>query len=241
MTALLASVTNIDEARLVSQSGVNIIDLKNPLKGALGALTDTEICGIVSELNGVTTVSATIGDLPFKKAEIRKPVLQMQKSGVDIIKIGVFGDVNNRETLSFLSQLASRGSRFVLVFFAEDLPDVIDFASLKAGGIHGVMIDTRNKQDGNLRAKITIESLREFCSRARENDLLCGLAGSIGVSDIPALLALQPDYLGFRGALCRGGARTGQLSEQALQRIRQMIPQDFDKSDLIIANQANDL
>ena len=224
MTAMLASVSSIEEARLVATSGADIIDLKNPFEGALGALPILTIRAIVSELNGVAPLSATIGDLPFTAKHISEQVHQVRESGVDIIKIGVFGDVHNSETLAFLSGFASKGSKIVLVLFAEDLPEHIDFALLQKAGIHGAMIDTRNKQDGNLRAKIKIERLEKFCRDSRLNGLLCGLAGSIGAADIPELLTLEPDYLGFRGALCDDAGRTGALNKKALLRIRNMMP-----------------
>ncbi|MGZ8249348.1 (5-formylfuran-3-yl)methyl phosphate synthase, partial [Methylomagnum sp.] len=47
MTGLLASVANLDEARLVAESGADIIDLKNPAAGALGALSVGEVARIV--------------------------------------------------------------------------------------------------------------------------------------------------------------------------------------------------
>ncbi len=38
VTGLLASVTDVEEARLGAAGGADIIDLKNPAAGALGAL-----------------------------------------------------------------------------------------------------------------------------------------------------------------------------------------------------------
>ena len=234
MTALLASVSSPEEAALVAASGANIIDLKNPQNGALGALPVTTIRTIVNALNGVKPVSATIGDLPFVAEQISEPVIHTKESGVDIIKIGVFGDASNRDTLAFLARLAQKGSRFVLVYFAEDLPEKIDFAFLRTCGIYGVMIDTRNKHDGNLRAKISMERLEYFCQGARSSGLLCGLAGSLKATDIPALLTLQPDYLGFRGALCEDGKRSEVINERALKRIRQMIPEQAAVNELSV-------
>ena len=230
---MLASVSSLEEAWLVVNSGANIVDLKDPGKGALGALPLKTIRTIVGELNGVAPLSATIGDLPFKTDDISEQLDRFVKSGVDIIKIGVFGGIDNQETLGFLSTLAAQGSRIVLVLFAEDLPAKIDFTLLANHGIHGVMIDTRNKQDGNLRAKINSRQLRKFCENAKINGLLSGLAGSIGVCDIPELLTFNPDYLGFRGALCDASQRTGEISKTALAEVRSMIPVARKKNILV--------
>ena len=40
------------------------------------------------------------------------------------------------------------------------------------------------------------------CAGAVPKGLLTGLAGSLEAADVPRLLLLAPDYLGFRGALC---------------------------------------
>ena len=64
MSQLLASVNSLSEALLVADIGVDIIDLKQPVHGALGALTVTEVGEIVRTLQGRYPISATVGDLP---------------------------------------------------------------------------------------------------------------------------------------------------------------------------------
>jgi len=66
MTGMLASVNTVDEALWVLNAGVDIIDLKEPANGALGALKPETITTIVKRINGQRPVSATIGDLPLQ-------------------------------------------------------------------------------------------------------------------------------------------------------------------------------
>ncbi|MCK5188991.1 MAG: hypothetical protein KAR12_02925, partial [Methylococcales bacterium] len=54
---------------------------------------------------------------------------------------------------------------------------------------------------------------------AKDSLLLCGLAGSLKVDDIPELLDLEVDYLGFRGALCEKSKRTAHLNKNAINSI----------------------
>ena len=51
MTHILASVKNVKEAQAVANTGVGIIDLKDPSKGALGALSYERINEIVTYIN----------------------------------------------------------------------------------------------------------------------------------------------------------------------------------------------
>ena len=85
------------------------------------------------------------------------------------------------------------------------------------------MIDTAGKGGGGLLHHIDPLQLERFVSDCRKLGLLCGLAGSLRLEDIPLLLPLAPDYLGFRGALCEGNQRTQGLSRRKLEEIRAAI------------------
>jgi len=61
MTLMLASVTNPAEAEAVWAAGADIIDLKDPAKGALGALDADVAAGIVRSVGKRKPVSAAAG------------------------------------------------------------------------------------------------------------------------------------------------------------------------------------
>jgi dihydroneopterin aldolase len=82
------------------------------------------------------------------------------------------------------------------------------------------MLDTAGKGGGGLLDHIDLNRLGRFISEVRALDMLSGLAGSLQQEDIPSLQALRPDYLGFRGALCEGSARTATIAPQRLRLIR---------------------
>ncbi|NKB37049.1 MAG: hypothetical protein GKR93_07725 [Gammaproteobacteria bacterium] len=224
MTSMLASVCSVREARLVEKAGVDIIDLKDPKSGALGALPLNLCRQIVTELDGVLPVSATIGDMPFVARLIEPAIKNLAKTGVDIIKVGVFGELNRKTELNLLRSLSGRGLRIVLVIFAENYNPSLDLTCLAEAGLLGVMLDTSNKESGNLREKTSQASLLALIRQARKHNLLSGLAGSLTGTDIEPLLSLKPDYLGFRGGLCQSGARSEELDEIRLRTIREQIP-----------------
>jgi dihydroneopterin aldolase len=66
--------------------------------------------------------------------------------------------------------------------------------------------------------------LRRFVEAARECGLFAGLAGSLRAADIPVLIDLAPDLLGFRGALCLGDQRTARIDAPRLRAIRALMP-----------------
>src|SRR5262245_66618217 len=88
------------------------------------------------------------------------------------------------------------------------------------------MLDTADKRAGRLIDCMDVAALRVFVGACREHALMAGLAGSLEAPDVPRLLLLEPDYLGFRGALCVGRDRTAHIDPASIAIIRELIPLD---------------
>lgn len=221
MTKMLASVNSVDEALLALDAGVDIIDLKQPERGALGALDTALVNEIVAAIGRRCPLSATIGDLPMQPGLVANAVAAMAATGVDYIKIGFFPGGEPLATINQLSLLAKQSMALIAVLFADQQPELTLLPALKAGGFAGVMLDTADKSQGSLTHAMAMAKLRHFVMRAKSLGLLCGLAGSLRQEDVAELLSVQPDYLGFRGALCARHERTARLSRDAIVRLRQ--------------------
>jgi uncharacterized protein (UPF0264 family) len=223
MTLFLASVRDAAEAEMALGAGADIIDLKDPGQGALGALRLETIATCVRSIAGRVPVSATIGDLPLEGATISDTVGATSAAGIDYVKLGLFPGTEAASRLNLFAAEASR-VRLILVLFADALPD---FDAVKAAakiGASGVMLDTLGKEAGSLVDHLAVEVAARFVTAAKAEGLMVGLAGSLKAKHVPELLALRPDLLGFRGALCRGGARNACLDPVAAASIRALIP-----------------
>lgn len=208
MSGWLASVVNVAEARLVLSAGADIIDAKNPLAGALGALRAGTVCSIVEAVNGKAMVSATIGDFPdMLPQDVVPAAASMVSTGVDFVKIGLFPSPNLLQTIEALSPIA-KSHPLIAVLFADQNPDFGIIKHLAAFGFSGVMLDTAHKHGGGLLSYQSQGRLGAFVREVRGLHMISGLAGSLRRSDIPTLTSLGADYLGFRGALCRDHERT---------------------------------
>ncbi len=225
MTGMLASVCSIEETRMVMDAGVDIIDLKNPDKGALGALNIETVREIVEYVNGLTPISATIGDIPFRASILEPHIEEMALTGVDIVKVGVFDDFNGEAELQLLTKFSQQGIRIVLVMFAERYARNWNIVRLKEMGVVGLMLDTLDKTSGSLRNKMSDSNLQQFVDDVASLGLLTGLAGSLGENDISPLLEMNSDYIGFRGGLCKHGKRGNMLDQESIRKVRQVIPQ----------------
>jgi len=217
--ALLASVADLEEAETALALGADVLDLKDPRAGALGAWAPERLAAAVARFGDRALLSATTGDLPMDPQRLRVAVEQIAATGVAVVKVGFFADAGRAEVLAALAPLAARGVRLVAVLMADRRPDLSDLSPFAAASLAGVMLDTADKAAGGLRAHLDDRQLARFTTEARTLGLLCGLAGSLRIEDVPPLARLAPDYLGFRGALC-GGRREERLAPEAFCAVR---------------------
>lgn len=228
MTRLLASVASLEELTLAARGGADILDLKDPKTGALGAWPLDDIVRAVDTARQWPVrapLSATVGDLPMDHAAVAGRVAETWACGVDYVKIGLFPSGDPVGCVEALAPAARRGTRIVAVLFADLwsdpgtlLPDIAK------AGFAGAMLDTAGKGSGGLLRHKTMDELARFLAQAGGYGLLTGLAGSLSLEDVPLLLPLAPDYLGFRTALCGEGNRGGALDPTALAAVRDAVP-----------------
>jgi dihydroneopterin aldolase len=225
MTLLLASVRDADEAEIAVADGADIIDLKDPSQGALGALSPDAVEAVVRSVAGRRPVSAVTGDRPMQPEIVVAAAARMAQAGVDYVKVGLFPGPGREECIRALSGVA-RDTKLVGVMFADAEADMRLLPLMAECGFAGVMIDTARKGAGSLLDHVDLAALEDFVVCARANGLMAGLAGSLEAPDIPRLLLLDPDFLGFRRALCADHDRGGSIDPAAVRLIRELIPLD---------------
>ena len=219
MTQFLASIGHLGELPAVLEGGADLIDVKDPAAGALGAAPLSAIRSIVATVGGRRPVSATLGDLPMTPAVLAEAARRTAAAGVDFVKIGFFPDGDHAACTTSLRPIAAQGAALVAVLFADRTPDFALLELLAEAGFAGAMLDTAEKACGTLLDHMSVPQLQDFISRARELGLMTGLAGSLRLEHISVLTTLDPDYLGFRGALCAGG-RTNHIDPHRVVAVR---------------------
>ncbi len=222
MTRLLASVANAAEAGIVLQLGADIIDLKDPRRGALGAVSLDSARQAIAAVGGRSETSAALGDPPYNEDTLLESARALAAMGVDTVKLAVDAPTLHRLGDS-LSELA-RDVALVGMMFADEKPDFALLAKLKKLGFAGAMLDTRDKTRGRLIAHLEVVKLNQFCFECRALNLMSGLAGSLEAPDVPRVLLVRPDILGFRGSLCNAHDRRGAIDPAAVALIRDLIP-----------------
>jgi len=216
-TKILTSIKSLTEIRLVLKKGVDVIDFKDPSNGSLGALATKQISLFLKSIPSNQLTSSTIGDIEDIKT-IREKVVMLSKTNIDFIKIGFFFDYTKIKILKNLKKLA-KNKKIIAVLFADNKPNLNLIREIKKIQFDGILIDTKNKKNGNLRNYLSTKKLKNFIKVSKEQNLSIGLAGSLNIKDIDPLIRLKPDYLGFRGALCMAKKRKDNISEVLLDRV----------------------
>ncbi len=222
MTRFLASITTPEELPAALAGGADLVDVKDPSTGALGAASLDTIRAVVTAVAGRRPVSATLGDLPMEPALLVKAAQRTAAADVDFVKLGMFPGGDPVACIAALGSIAAEGVRLVGVLFADRTPDFAQLELLAEAGFAGAMLDTAAKDGGALPDHLPPRRLEEFVERARKLGLLSGLAGSLRLEHVAPLAALRPDYLGFRGALC-SGERAGRIDPERVRALRQAL------------------
>lgn len=244
MTKLLTSVRNLKEAQLALDAGTDWLDLKEPEKGALGAVPLEVVSQVVKWSNDhqlQVPVSATIGDCWEQPELIPKRVAAMAETGVDFVKIGIFANKFSAEIAMAIENSVGLSARLIVLCFAEAPPGSEDISAIADLGASGLMLDTAEKQDGRLTEKMSVSEIHRFVIDVKNRQCLCGLAGSLRIDDIDTLAKSGADYLGFRGALCDRHIRNGELSSAEVRRLKNRLVQleSVHNDDAVKSSQRN--
>lgn len=231
---LLISVVNEEEAKSAVDGGADIVDVKNPLEGALGANFPHVIRRVRQCVPPGLPVSAAIGDAPDKPGATALAALGAAVCGVQYVKVGLYGTKEPRQAVFLLKEVcrAAReydsGIKIIAVAYADahkigSLPALKSPSVASEAGADGCMLDTAVKGGGSLFSHLGDDELRNFVKNCHNAGLLCALAGSLGEADIPHVSKIGPDIIGFRTAACLGDRIKGVVERQRVKRLRDLI------------------
>ncbi len=227
---VLVSPMNRAEAVEALEGGADIIDVKNPAEGSLGAnfpWVIREIAELVKARG--REISATTGDLPFKPGTASLAALGAAVAGADYIKVGLYG-VRNKSEAAEMTKAVVRavkdydaGRRVVIAGYADhyrisavsplELPEVV--ANFDADV---VMVDTAIKDGSSLFDHMKLDDIQAFVDAAHEHGLLVALAGNLKWENIGVLKQLGPDIIGVRTMVCESG-RNSSIKRELVSRL----------------------
>jgi len=232
---LLISPINTQEAREAINGGADIIDVKNPKEGSLGANFPWMIRNIREITPENMQVSATLGDVPYKPGTVSLAAAGAIASGADYIKVGLYGTKNYSEALEVMENVVRTVDEFnsdaivVASGYADahrvGAVDPMEIPRVAAdSGSDLAMVDTAVKDGKTLFDFMNEETISKFTEETHNYGLKSALAGSVTQEQMPLLAELGCDVAGIRGAACIGGDRnSGSIHHEAVARLKQMV------------------
>jgi FolB domain-containing protein len=224
MTLMLASVTDPEEAEIAVRQGADIVDLKDVGTG-FGTVTPEAVRAAVLAIAPRRPVSAVVGEVAADVERITAIASALAEAGAGYVKIGLSPEMVRGDFIRALAPLA-RETKLIGVMFADSDADRTLIPVMAQSGLAGVMLDTARKTGARLLDYLDITEVALFVDAAHANGLMAGLAGSLETPDIPRLLPLAPDVLGFRRALCIDHDRNARIDPGAVAAVRALIPAD---------------
>ena len=227
---LLVSPMNMEEAHAALAGGADILDVKNPKEGSLGANFPWVIRSVADLARGKVPVSATIGDMEFKPGTASLAALGAASSGADYVKAGLLGVKTCDQAEEMLKAIVRAvkdldpKKKVVASGYSDYLrvgsisPMLLPAAASEAGA-DVVMVDTAIKDGKPTFDFMGEKDLADFIELGHSNDLEVALAGSIGFPHLETLLRLQPDIIGVRGIVC-GGDRRSAVQEELVVKVK---------------------
>ena len=222
MTQLLISVKNVKETLIVLDAGVDIIDLKDPDNGALGALDIDTSANILQAISGAAIVSATVGEHHATLSDLIFDIRTRVEIGADIVKIAVSELFYETDFMIEMAKLTNERVKIVAVFFADESIDLELLNKSQQMGFFGAMLDTKSKQQNLLQVQAQSD-LQIFSQKCNQHQLKYGFAGSLKSQDIVNLIKFNPTYIGFRGGVCENNMRKSALSPCKVLDVKNML------------------
>lgn len=221
---LLVSVVSAEEARRAIAGGADIIDVKDPREGALGAPAPRVLSDVVRVVGAAAPVSVALGDLPDLPHTAALAARGAALSGARYVKVGLRGVRDLERAVAMMSAVADAvraGGDPVSVIAAtyadaaaldppalapHFLPELVGRT-----GIAGALVDTFTKDGRGLYDWMPVAELADLIDRTRTAGAIFAVAGQLRPGELSRVAA---DVVGVRSAVCRAGDRASELQAE---------------------------
>jgi len=218
---LLVSVVSVEEARRALAGAADIIDVKDPGEGALGAPSPRVLADVVRAVGTAAPVSVALGDLPGLPHTAALAARGAALSGAGYVKVGLRGVHELDAAVAMMSAVADATEPHTAVIAAAyadaralDPPALAPAwlpALVERTGIAGALTDTFVKDGRGLYGWLSESELADLIVRTRQAGATFAVAGQLRRGE---LRRVDADVVGVRSAVCRGGDRTAELEAE---------------------------
>ncbi len=232
---LLISPKNEAEAQEAIEGGADIIDVKNPTEGPLGASYPWVIKYIKQATPKTSKTSCTIGEAPTISGSMALAAFGAASLGVDYVKVGLSNLKTAQEATEYLEKIVKAAKlcnpkiKVVATGYADasragSVEPLLVPQIAQVAGADVAMLDTAIKDGKSTFDFLSVAQLEMFVKSAHDLGLLVALAGSLKVDDLCKVRALGADIVGVRGAACTGGDRVkGTVNREQVRSLLEIV------------------
>lgn len=225
MTQLLVSVRDVDEAKVAMDAGADVIDVKEPIRGSLGAADSKTIAEIIRVVRGRVPVSVALSELMELPS-----APELLQSNPTFAKVGLAGcaslaDWRHRWEL-LLCGFPDTTSPVAVVYADESkaksptASEIIEHATqLQCAA---VLVDTWDKTAGPLTAHWSFDRICSFVLDVQSRGMKAVIGGGLIASSLSQIVMAKPDLIAVRGAAC-AGERTGIIAREKILQLKQQL------------------
>ena len=222
---LLVSVRNATEARSALVGGADIVDVKEPERGALGRAdwdVIARVTDVVRTYDSGRLVSAAMGEICDADGLVGSSDQAQQPNLLKAGPAGLSRETFEKSWRKMQQSLRRSSSDWVAVSYADfhRCAAPSPFEILTAGILSGspvLLIDTFEKDESTLLDWVSADDLRLLRDQTRAAGMKLALAGRVSESLLDRVLTFEPDIVAVRGAVCSGGDRQGSVD---VERVR---------------------
>jgi uncharacterized protein (UPF0264 family) len=222
-TGLLVSVRSADEVEAALAGGADLIDVKDPTKGALGMAEAEVVAAVVEKVRGKVPVSAALGEWSPNAITEAHWHLELK---LNYVKWGLAGYTHGpawgEDLLDTRRQLPV-GMEMVAVAYADwerakSVPpaEVVKFA--KRFRFRAFLLDTWAKDSKTLLDVLKPTEVAELVESVKRTGTLAAIGGSLRPEQMKVLKGVSPDYVAVRGSACAAGKRDGVIDASRIKR-----------------------
>lgn len=218
------SVVSGEEARQAIAGGADIVDVKDPSEGALGAPAPNVLSDVVRVVGTAAPVSVALGDLPDLPHTAALAARGAALSGAAYVKVGLRGVRDLERAVAMMRAVADAvtpggdGVSVIAAAYAdaaaldppaltaECLPELVGRT-----GIAGALVDTLTKDGRGLYGWVSEAELTDLIDRTHQAGAMFAVAGQLRPGE---LCRVPADVVGVRSAVCRAGDRASDLQAE---------------------------
>ena len=217
---LLVSVVSAEEALSALAGGADIIDVKDPGEGSLGAPAPRVLADVIRAVDARAPVSVALGDLPDLPHTAALAARGAALSGAAYVKVGLRGVRELDRAVAVMRAVAdavdpTTGTAVIAAAYADagalDPPALAPAhlpALVQRTGIAGALVDTFVKDGRGLYGWLSESELAELVTSTHRAGAIFTVAGQLRRGELCRVAA---DVVGVRSAVCRDGERTAEL------------------------------